>query len=981
LQCLLLVRDEFWLPLSRFLHGVEIRLQEGVNCGLMDLFDPLHARKVLSDFGRAFGQIPETGEASPDVQKFIERAVGDLAENGKIAPVRLSLFAEMAKSKPWSGQTLQQMGGAQRTGEAFLEGAFGLGASPARRQCAPAARAVLEALLPKLGTAIKGHMRTREELRTLAGYAHQPKAFEELMNLLVLELRLVSPAARELEEQSAPPGKGAPTTPFHPAYQLTHDYLVASIRRWLTLQMRETHRGRSMLRLAQCSEWWNASPEDRHLPALLEWLGIRWFTSSRDWKEGGTRMMRRADRYYLTRGATVLLVLLSVLLTGGYLYRADKQRRRHEEADVLVERLQSIRSSQWSHIHWDVHEYREWIVPRLHAILQSERAAPTEKLYVRLALLPEDREQLAPIESALLEVGPEELKQIAIVLQPYQDEVVPRLWQVLANATAPPEHRLRAAAALAIFDPKDARWETLAAVPVNELAINEHESLHEWILLLRPVRAALVPHLVKMFRDGHLQKTRTRTALALTHYSADQPTLLGDLLLDADTDQFRALWPAVPAHARAIAERMEQEIRRSSPEARAEKATWAAHRARAGVILLRVGRPDGVWPLFVHGPDPQVRSYLVDSLGPYQVDPTLVVSRLATERDSTARHALLLSLGGFAPDAIVQNRELIAQLVTSYRTEPDPGVRAAAEWLLRHWHHDDLVTAVDQQLSARGASWNSGKPRWYVNGEGFTMVAVTPSKFVMGSPPTERGRNDNETPHERSISRTYAIATKCVSVTQWERFLKQHPLPRADDPNESVLYDPLPNSSVTFIDWYVAAKYCRWLSEQEGIPEDEMCYPPIAAIKAGMKLPPRCLERTGYRLPTEAEWEYACRAGTVTARYYGDTEDLLDRYAWYFGNADDHAWPAALKKPNDLGLFDLLGNVGQWTHSRFVPYPTDAATDEDDEVRIVVNDQRRVLRGGNFTRRPAYLRAAMRFPNLPTYSYVNIGFRVARTCR
>jgi formylglycine-generating enzyme required for sulfatase activity len=263
------------------------------------------------------------------------------------------------------------------------------------------------------------------------------------------------------------------------------------------------------------------------------------------------------------------------------------------------------------------------------------------------------------------------------------------------------------------------------------------------------------------------------------------------------------------------------------------------------------------------------------------------------------------------------------------------------------------------------------------------MVAMPPATFSIGSPTSEPDRIDSETRHQCFIPRTYAIATKCVTVEQFARFLEQHPVDQKslENPAHNVQYNPDPKCSVTPIDWYLAAKYCRWLSEKEGIPEEQMCYPPINEIKDGMKLPARSLERNGYRLPTEAEWEYACRAGALTSRYYGDADDLLDRYAWYFGNSQAHSWPGGLKKPNDLGLFDMHGNVTQWTHSPFVPYPTKEATDQEDEGRTITNDQRVVLRGGNFLRRAAYLRSAERFPNYPRYNYVNLGFRVARTCQ
>ena len=163
------------------------------------------------------------------------------------------------------------------------------------------------------------------------------------------------------------------------------------------------------------------------------------------------------------------------------------------------------------------------------------------------------------------------------------------------------------------------------------------------------------------------------------------------------------------------------------------------------------------------------------------------------------------------------------------------------------------------------------------------------------------------------------------------------------------------------------------------MPKDQWCYLPNqgGAYAEGMTIPADVLKRTGYRLPTEAEWEYACRSGTITSRYYGHSTDLLGKYAWYQANSREHAWPCGSLLPNDLGLFDMLGNVNEWVQDRAMR--PDRINNGKPSVEPININIPRVLRGGAFSNWAPYVRSANRFKNAPSNDHIHFGFRIART--
>jgi len=190
---------------------------------------------------------------------------------------------------------------------------------------------------------------------------------------------------------------------------------------------------------------------------------------------------------------------------------------------------------------------------------------------------------------------------------------------------------------------------------------------------------------------------------------------------------------------------------------------------------------------------------------------------------------------------------------------------------------------------------------------------------------------------------------------------------------------------VNQISWFDAVAYCNWLSEQEGIPKDQWCYEPNkdGKYEDGMKMASDYLKRTGYRLPTEAEWEYACRAGADTGYSLGESAELLHKYAWFDANCMGKCHPVGSLKSNDLGLFDMHGNEWEWCHDMYVQYfetkDNKVIADTEGTTKIFTNN-RRVLRGGSFGNPPSDLRSANRhIHSEPWVRFYTHSFRPART--
>jgi eukaryotic-like serine/threonine-protein kinase len=947
LQCIVMVRDDFWMAVTRFLTELEVELVHGRNFAAVDLFDLRHAQKVLTAFGQAFGALPENaGEITPVQHEYLNQAASGLSQENKVNCVRLALFAEMMKGKAWTPTSLKAVGGAEGVGVAFLEETFASQtANPRHRLKQKAARAVLKALLPESGADIKGHMRSHGELRKACEYTSRPKDFDDLLRILDGETRLITPTDPEGKEEALAPlspegrgvggeGEAAASSPLSPRgrgvggegeaaapgekyYQLTHDYLVPSLRDWLTHKQKETRRGRAELLLADRAAVWNMRPENRQLPSLPQWLQIRCLTRKKRWTPPQRKMMRKATRYHVVRGFLITAVLLLAGLAGWEGYGRLR-------AQTLRDQLLRSPTPEVPGIIADMAFFRRWVDPLLEdARHQAEKDGDRRKqLHASLALAPVDQNQVDYLYERLLVAEAQEVAVIRGILAPYRAELDEPLWKILADPSADLDRRLRAACALAKYTPDDPRWETVSGDVAARLAIQNAVVLGTWAEALQPVGKSLLPPLAALVLEE--KRNPSERAVSATLYK-----IFAEGQDDAFAPLEKVLVPFGPA-----------EEWNDARTAAVEK------QANAGVALFAMGRGEKVWPLLKHGPDPTLRSYLIERLAPAGVDPRVLLAQFDKEPDKSIQRAILLSLGEFGLDRLpeVERRNLAPRLEGLYLNNPDAGIHGAAEWVLRQWLKEDEFKKVENTL-VRGKFEFEGKD-WCVTSTGHTMVLAP-------KPDHEVSVGEGDELRKERIHWSYAIGAKIVTVEQFLKFRKDHKssFKTADGPVDSV-------------SWHDAAAYCNWMSKEEEIPESQWCYEKTGIDKDGnpeYKEGANHLRRTGYRLATEAEWENACRAGAKTAYGFGELEDLLGKYAWFNMNSLSKSHPVGLLKPNDLGLFDMHGNVWQWCDTLY-----------SDGVSF------RVFRGGGCDYVSRCCRAAYRRGNVPSLRNIYLGMRLAR---
>jgi formylglycine-generating enzyme required for sulfatase activity len=237
---------------------------------------------------------------------------------------------------------------------------------------------------------------------------------------------------------------------------------------------------------------------------------------------------------------------------------------------------------------------------------------------------------------------------------------------------------------------------------------------------------------------------------------------------------------------------------------------------------------------------------------------------------------------------------------------------------------------------------------------GATLVLIPAGEFLMGSPDSDEDAQDDEKPqHKVRIARPFYLGATEITQGQYRAVT-------GENPSSFKGSDDLPVENVS---WDEAVAFCNKLSVRERLKP----YYQFSGARSG---------GDGYRLPTEAEWEYACRAGTSTRFSFGDADTSLGEYAWFGGNSDGKTHPVGQKRPNAWGLFDVYGNVWEWCCDGYQAdyYGGSPAADPPGSSQAAG----RVIRGGGWYFQPRYCRAAHRGKSAPGGRGDGLGLRLAR---
>ena len=644
-------------------------------------------------------------------------------------------------------------------------------------------------------------------------------------------------------------------------------------------------------------------------------------------------------------------------------------------------------------------------------------AAAITKTRLHLALVPRQSDLVSTVANAARLAPPGEMPSYANRLKPWAERLLPDFWQrMTAPETTAPE-RLRLATLLASWAPADDRWKKAGPMLASSLVDQNILELAPWLRLLEPTSAFMSNPLVHFHdlgsRDGADPQNvfRSETAAHLLATMAFSPEVLAKvatrangrtfaIMADRLKDQADRLTPELvyftrnnsrpefglaPFMAPLVPLEMNGMLKNSPHQIMLHDAACQIQ-ARAIATLAFLNRPEHLFTSMNRIDAPDLQAELRAIAVPFRIPAASLADQYFKETNTAGRRHLLQLLGSYPSAALPSATltKLADRLAEDFINDPDAGIHATIDWLLRQqWKQQTHLVAAVKKLPIQKTP-QSTLSGWRVNSMGQTFTIVKSGKsFTMGAGADDpdramQGNIDLELKHTVEMRHGFEISSREVTLGEYRRFRPGFNSLEKVNPGE------LLDVPVTGVSWFDAIAYCQWLSEQEGIPESQWCFPRCDTIKSNIAIKADITRRTGYRLPTEQEWELVARAGNTMRYPCGITTRHINHHAITWNNGMEHLWVTGTKLPNDWGLFDTGGNALEWTMDEFRKYDDPyLKSDLEQALKLgfvpVSDNSLRAIRGGSFNNSPTATRMSARLAGQANLHAASNGFRICRT--
>ncbi|MCH7725071.1 MAG: SUMF1/EgtB/PvdO family nonheme iron enzyme [Planctomycetes bacterium] len=709
-----------------------------------------------------------------------------------------------------------------------------------------------------------------------------------------------------------------------------------------------------------------------------------------------------------------LLVLTVAIVAGLLINNNIVQTSNRDRADSFVRNLKKADIENVPEIVREIAAFREvvgeYLDEQLREAHQQAGEHSPEKLRTAMALLSVDGNQVGFLRDRLLDCSMDEFGVIRDSLQSHQDGVTEWLWSAFRN-NRDEKKRFRAGLALAKYVPNGDQWtDEDATFLVDTLLGHAAEEQPQIRNYLKEIKTRLYVELQRAFRDPSARERKEiGSAKAFAQFAVDDIGRIADLAAEATVGQYKVLYPLLEASSDPAVHETLRPVAAQQPGdelSQPDRVALGRRRAGAAITLLRKGDRQQIFDVFRVTDDPESltqfvhhcreRGITVDQLLDC-LDQAEAMRQTKTgdqrKLEDRVLFGLLLALGEFAATDVPspQREELVSRLVDWYASDPSSTIHGASGWLLRHWGYQSEAEQIDQTdvPYVKDREWFIKKIDAEIPGSRdgesqtksfyFTFIVFEDGEYAIGSPDNEADRQTDESKQTAHLTRRFAVLDREITREEYEAFGGKKL--SIDE------WSPPPGKHpVVASSWYDSVAFCRALTTQTGLSEDDQCYadPEILDPKDFPREPdpkfnqyPRNwkvrLDRSGFRLPTEAEWEVMCRAETASMYHFGSDRTLLNRYGWFADNSGKQTQLPRSLRPNLRGLFDTYGNVYEWCHDW---YSSRRDANAENPFGPSAAGSSRVLRGGGWSDIASNCRSAYRGSSQPTSRGTRFGFRV-----